>query len=536
MAASLYDKAENYWRKRLQINMIQPVQEKEKDKQSTLAAPEGTDEWSQARSWGWIGFAFLLVFLATIFIFVPQIEQQLDRQVRERLNQAGVDASTLSFDWDYRNLNIKGYLPVDVSHRELAAIVRGSEEHPESIFFAKGIRRLRLVTDDAGLAINAATEEYLAVEVRSDGSVATLNGTVQNDVQRSQLVKALLNSGVSNVFDHVDVQALPSSQPVDVRIALLASMLNELGPTQIKDSEITMTERNLHYKITARDKHSALAIEKAASINIADFNVTGGVDVFVKSLVNVVAETDGSKITLTGKVPAEQHRKRLLFAAGEAVGGRNVIDELRVTSSKAGTTASNQKVAGIAAVVSRFAPGINGAVSLNGDELALDARVGSQAVKEYLASSTASARSVGLSIKERIVLQLPVDDSEALQLALDDLIDEVRVNVVFTSGDSVLSGEARQTLDKVAKRIGAYDDLLVEIEGHTDDVGRAAVNEKLSQDRANAVRNYLARNAVDPSRLIAVGYGHRKPLEPNDTADGRRANRRVHFTVLRRPG
>ena len=335
MAASLYDKAENYWRKRLQINMIQPVQEKEKDKQSTLAAPEGTDEWSQARSWAWIGFAFLLVFLATIFIFVPQIEQQLDRQVRERLNQAGVDASTLSFDWDYRNLNIKGYLPVDVSHRELAAIVRGSEEHPESIFFAKGIRRLRLVTDDAGLAINAATEEYLAVEVRSDGSVATLNGTVQNDVQRSQLVKALLNSGVSNVFDHVDVQALPSSQPVDVRIALLASMLNELGPTQIKDSEITMTERNLHYKITARDKHSALAIEKAASINIADFNVTGGVDVFVKSLVNVVAETDGSKITLTGKVPAEQHRKRLLFAAGEAVGGRNVIDELRVTSSKA---------------------------------------------------------------------------------------------------------------------------------------------------------------------------------------------------------
>ena len=88
----------------------------------------------------------------------------------------------------------------------------------------------------------------------------------------------------------------------------------------------------------------------------------------------------------------------------------------------------------------------------------------------------------------------------------------------------------------MAGRISAYDDLLVEIEGHTDDVGRASVNEKLSQDRANAVRNYLARNAVDASRLIAVGYGHRKPLEPNDTADGRRANRRVHFTVLRRPG
>ena len=78
--------------------MIKPVQETEEDKQPSLAAPEDEDRWSQTCSWVWIGFAFLLVFLATVFIFVPQIEQQLDRQVRERLNQAGIDTSTLSFD------------------------------------------------------------------------------------------------------------------------------------------------------------------------------------------------------------------------------------------------------------------------------------------------------------------------------------------------------------------------------------------------------------------------------------------------------
>jgi len=91
-----------------------------------------------------------------------------------------------------------------------------------------------------------------------------------------------------------------------------------------------------------------------------------------------------------------------------------------------------------------------------------------------------------------------------------------------------------QTLDKVAGQISAYDDLIVEIEGHTDDVGRAGVNEQLSQSRANAVRNYLAQTAIDGSRLIAVGYGHRRPIESNDTAEGRQANRRVHFTVLKR--
>ena len=117
----------------------------------------------------------------------------------------------------------------------------------------------------------------------------------------------------------------------------------------------------------------------------------------------------------------------------------------------------------------------------------------------------------------------------------DKLIDEVRERVVFASGDSELTPDAKQTLDKVAAQISDFSDLLVEIEGHTDNVGRASVNEQLSQNRANAVRNYLTQSAVDSSRLIAVGYGHRRPIDDNDTAEGRQANRRVHFTVLKRP-
>jgi len=160
---------------------------------------------------------------------------------------------------------------------------------------------------------------------------------------------------------------------------------------------------------------------------------------------------------------------------------------------------------------------------------------GSEAVRNYLLSSTAKAKSAGLSVSENIVLALPVDDTRALQAELDKLISEVRDSVVFASGDSELSQDAMRTLDKVAAHINSYTDLLVEIEGHTDNVGRAKVNEQLSQSRANAVRNYLAQSAGDGSRLIAVGYGHRRPLQDNDTAEGRQANRRVHFTVLQRP-
>jgi len=106
-----------------------------------------------------------------------------------------------------------------------------------------------------------------------------------------------------------------------------------------------------------------------------------------------------------------------------------------------------------------------------------------------------------------------------------------------------LTPVAKLTLDKVAQKIGGYSGLVVEIEGHTDNVGRAGINEQLSQTRANLVRSYLAdrlngQQSGGPgsiSRLIAVGYGHRRPIETNDTAEGRQANRRVHFTVLKQP-
>ena len=164
----------------------------------------------------------------------------------------------------------------------------------------------------------------------------------------------------------------------------------------------------------------------------------------------------------------------------------------------------------------------------------IDADAGSEPVRDYLLTAAASARSSGLNVTENVRLYLPVDDAQALQTKLDGLIDEVRDSVVFASGDSVLTPRAMQSLNKVSAHISEYSDLMVEIEGHTDNVGRAIVNEQLSQSRASAVRNYLAQS-VDGGRLIAVGYGHRKPIDSNDTAEGRQANRRVHFTVLRRP-
>jgi outer membrane protein OmpA-like peptidoglycan-associated protein len=70
------------------------------------------------------------------------------------------------------------------------------------------------------------------------------------------------------------------------------------------------------------------------------------------------------------------------------------------------------------------------------------------------------------------------------------------------------------------------------IEGHTDNRGAADLNKKLSQDRSNSVMNWLTQHGIESARLEAHGYGLEKPIEPNDTDQGRAANRRVEFKIL----
>ena len=71
------------------------------------------------------------------------------------------------------------------------------------------------------------------------------------------------------------------------------------------------------------------------------------------------------------------------------------------------------------------------------------------------------------------------------------------------------------------------------VEGHTDNSGRDQKNMTLSQDRANAVRDYLIAAGINPDRITTVGYGSAKPVASNETDEGRRLNRRIEITISR---
>jgi len=104
--------------------------------------------------------------------------------------------------------------------------------------------------------------------------------------------------------------------------------------------------------------------------------------------------------------------------------------------------------------------------------------------------------------------------------------------IVFNLNSYEIRKPSYPFLDEVAETIKAYPDAKVEISGYTDITGPDAFNMKLSQERADAVRNYLISKGVPASQLTAKGYGEAHPIASNATLDGRRMNRRIEFHLL----
>lgn len=105
-------------------------------------------------------------------------------------------------------------------------------------------------------------------------------------------------------------------------------------------------------------------------------------------------------------------------------------------------------------------------------------------------------------------------------------------SIQFASGKSQVSNVSFDDLNRVVATLKQNTGARIEIAGHTDSVGQAALNLALSQRRANSVRNYLMQQGIASSRLIGKGYGHTQPIADNTTAEGRAKNRRIKFNVI----
>ena len=106
------------------------------------------------------------------------------------------------------------------------------------------------------------------------------------------------------------------------------------------------------------------------------------------------------------------------------------------------------------------------------------------------------------------------------------------LNVLFPTAQWELDNGDKKELDILMKQLKNNPNMKIELAAHTDNVGDDASNMHLSQQRANSVRDYLVEKGIEINRLMPKGYGEKKPVATNDTAEGRTLNRRTECRVI----
>jgi outer membrane protein OmpA-like peptidoglycan-associated protein len=107
-------------------------------------------------------------------------------------------------------------------------------------------------------------------------------------------------------------------------------------------------------------------------------------------------------------------------------------------------------------------------------------------------------------------------------------------NIFFENAQATLMENSFAELNKVIKLMQQNSEMEIMISGHTDAVGSAESNQKLSENRAAAVMNYLTNNGIAVDRIKSEGLGETKPMAENDTEEGKQQNRRVEFTIVKK--
>ncbi len=156
---------------------------------------------------------------------------------------------------------------------------------------------------------------------------------------------------------------------------------------------------------------------------------------------------------------------------------------------------------------------------------------GGEAVRAGGASARAVASGLLGSYLDQQAQELgAISDAEVTRRD-DALIVNLASAVLFDASSAKLSADGADRVRQLARTVGAYPKQRFIVKGHTDSQGDARANQRLSEDRADSVRNLLVAEGVLPSRITAVGLGADLPAATNSTTEGRQQNHRVEIEL-----
>lgn len=131
---------------------------------------------------------------------------------------------------------------------------------------------------------------------------------------------------------------------------------------------------------------------------------------------------------------------------------------------------------------------------------------------------------------------LAQSEAASVRREMDVLSVTFKGDVSFDVNSAVLKPGAQDEVARVARVLNQYPQTTLVVAGHTDSTGAEEYNQKLSERRAEAVKNTLVSHGVAPGRITTVGYGPSRPLADNNTPEGRQMNRRVELRIEAQQG
>ena len=238
------------------------------------------------------------------------------------------------------------------------------------------------------------------------------------------------------------------------------------------------------------------------------------------SLGTIGLSGDAGRIVLSGTVPDEATKERLLKPARVLWGRDHVVDNLTVKPGAAPLWWRARPVD----VLARLRQLGSFDLRTNGDSLQLKGVAPSEAIR----GATANGATIWFVDQASAHVDLSVDNSGGGTAAPSDALLNERIE--FATNESVLPEAAKARLTEIASLL-KDDDRVIVITGHTDNQGTDDVNQPLSLARAESVRTFLVSQGVPAAHLQAMGAGASQPVADNATEEGRQRNRRIAFAV-----
>ncbi len=237
--------------------------------------------------------------------------------------------------------------------------------------------------------------------------------------------------------------------------------------------------------------------------------------------ISICSFSYAAPIVVEGAVPNDASKQAILAKLRSVYGDDQVVDKIQIRAVSAPNGWSDSVTRVITPDLKKVS---QGKLTVRGTQVDLTGKMGNEADIQ----PTATVFQTLVQAPYRFNSQLSVNAAE--QAVVDNALKN-RI-IEFASGNAILLPAGTQILDEMVVALNKVQGKNVKIIGHTDSQGNPEKNMKLSQERAEAVKQYLIAKGIVATRLSTAGMGASKPVADNATEEGRKKNRRIEFEVL----